>query len=173
MIRRIFSHIIVLLLIFMLPIACSTPEPTSTQIPPTATPTNTATPLPELCEGVEGTCVEFRFEPGKCTRVGPEFIPAGEMILIFSNYNNTIFEGGIDLEILDEGKTWKDMRGKIGPDGSSSSQPEWSVDVANARLLPGGKSTSDRELTAGTYIAVCWTVDTHRIWLAEQLVVEE
>ena len=125
-----------------------------------------------LCEGVEGTCVEFRFEPGKCRRVGPEFIPAGEITLIFSNY--TSGEKGFDLEILDEGKTWSDMRRQIGPDGSLSSQPKWSVDVANAMVLPGGNYTSGRDrLTAGTYIAVCWTVETHRIWLAEQLVVEE
>ena len=181
-------RIIVLSLICLLPIACSAPQPTrtpdpptatsvsptatETPVPPTATATSTPTPLPFLCEGVEGTCVEFRFEKSRCRRVGPEFIPAGEMSLIFSNYNDASFEGGIDLEMLDEGKTWGDMRGRFR-DGGSASQPEWSVDVANARLLPGGKSTSVIELTAGTYIAVCWTVETHRIWLAEQLVVEE
>ena len=125
-----------------------------------------------LCEGVEGTCVEFRFEKGKCRRVGPEFIPAGEMSLIFSNYNDASFESGIDLEMLDEGKTWGDMRVRFR-DGASTSQPEWSVDVANTRLLQGGKSTSVIELTAGTYIAICWTVETHKIYLAEQLVVED
>ena len=155
----------------------STPIPTSTitPIPPTATATSTpTTPPPMLCEGVEGTCVEFRFEPGKCSRVGPEFIPAGEITLIFSNYVYGVYESGIEFEILDEGKTWNDMRRYIGRDGSYASPPKWSVDVSNAVLFPGRNYTSARDrLTAGTYIAVCATLDNHRLWLAEQLVVEE
>ena len=180
-------RIIVLSLICLLPIACSAPQPTrtpdpptatsvsptatETPVPPTATATSTPTPLPFLCEGVEGTCVEFRFEPGKCRRVGPEVIPAGEVTLIFSNYKGE--ESGFDLEILDEGKTWNDMRRRFS-DGASGSQPEWSVDVPGIGvfLLPGSNHTSVHELPAGTYISICYLYASHKIWLAEQLVVE-
>jgi hypothetical protein len=124
-----------------------------------------------LCEGVEGTCLELRFEQGRCRRIGPETIPAGEVTLVFSNYTDS--ESGIDLEILDEGMTWRDMRG-LFLDGQNASQPEWSVDVANSGLMwPGQYSESQKELTAGIHVVLCWTNPQHRIWLAEQLVVEE
>lgn len=93
------------------------------------------------------------------------------MTLIFSNYTSD--EGGVDLEILDEGKTWMDLRRHGGGDGVSASQPEWSVDVKSYIMLPGGNYTIDQELTAGTYVSVCWTMVPHKIWLAEQLVVED
>lgn len=170
-ITRRFSQIIALPLIIMLLAACGTPQPTSTQIPPTAIPTSSPTPPPELCDGVEGTCVEFRFVSGSCRRVGPEFVSAGETTIIYSNY--TSGESGLDLEILDDGRTWMDMRRHI-TDGTAASQPDWSVDVGvHALLLPGGNRSIVHELTAGIYIVVCYTGVPHRIWLAEQLVVEE
>ena len=92
------------------------------------------------------------------------------MTLILSNYRGV--ESGIDLEILDEGKTWMDMRRRV-TDGSRASQPEWSVDVTSYMMLPGGNYITDQELTAGTYIAVCWTNIPHRMYLGGQLVVEE
>ncbi|NIR67941.1 MAG: hypothetical protein GWN61_25120, partial [candidate division Zixibacteria bacterium] len=80
------------------------PSETLTPVPPTATVTYTPTPLPVLCEGVEGNCIEIRYERDSCIHIGPENIPAGQVTLIFSNYASG--NAGIDLEKLDEGKTW-------------------------------------------------------------------
>jgi len=146
--------------------------PTPTQVPPTATATSTSTPVPLLCEGVEGNCVEFRFQPDKCRRVGPEIVPAGKITLIFSNY--TSYDAGIDLEILDEGKTFKDMlRYMGGLHVYAGSPPEWSVDVAGGDMRPGQYEESQEELTAGIYIAVCGTISPHRVWLANGVLVVE
>ena len=178
-IRRISSLIIIWSLIHLTLVACSTPQPTSTQIPPTATsvpPTATVTPPRALlCEGVEGECVEFRFETESCRRVGPEIVSAGNITLIFSNY--TEYVSGVDLEVLDEGKTWNDMLKQMGGLGDyNGSQPRWSVDVTGVSGLSQDEfRIKPKELTAGTYIAVCWTSGSqHDIFLADGgLVVED
>lgn len=180
----------VLILIYLLPVACSTAQPaitptpptatftsipptaTNTPVPPTATATDTPAPRPPLCEGVEGTCVEVRFEEDGCTNVGPEIATAGQITLIFSNYNS--IGAGVDLEILDEGKTWDDMRGWIGREPATGAvQAEWSKDVLLVRMSPGGTTTRQLELTAGTYVAICWRGSPHLVWLGGQLIVED
>jgi len=180
---------ILLILIYLLPVACSTPQPTitlipptatftsvpptatNTPVPPTATTTNTSTPLPSLCEGVEGNCIEIRFEKDSCTHVGPEIVPARQITLIFSNH--TSINAGIDLEILDEGKTWGAMSSYMAPLPFTGSQPEWSKDVIMLSLPPGENTTRHKELTAGTYISVCWQSNPHLVWLGGQLIVED
>jgi hypothetical protein len=212
--KRLFLRMIVLTLVSLLPVACSTPQPTitpipltatftsvpptatntpvpptvtntpvpptptskpptatNTPVPPTATTTYTSTPLPALCEGVEGNCLEIRFEKGSCTHVGPETVPAGQITLVFSNYTSS--NAGIDLEILDEGKTWGAMKTYMSPLPFTGSQPDWSKDVITRSVHPGESTTSQIELSAGTYISVCGRSNPHQVWLGVQLIVED
>ena len=153
-----------------------TPTDTPTQLPPTATSvplTNTPTPWPSLCEGVEENCIEIMYEGKDCTHVGPEIVPAGQITLIFSNHTSGSI-ANIDLEKLDEGKTWGSMYNYMSPLPFTGSQPDWSRDVITATGLDPGKSTTrQKELTAGTYISVCWQRGSNQTWLGGQLIVED
>lgn len=146
------------------------PTTTSTPSSPTDTATSTFTPPPPLCEGVEGACLEIRFDEESCTHIGPEIVPAGEITLIYSNYGTRNI--GIDLEILDEGKTWDNMSTYIGPSPSNRNQPSWSHDVATGGAIPGGNTTKHLELSVGRYISVCWRMNPHLVWLGGELIVE-
>jgi hypothetical protein len=140
---------------------------------------STPTPLPLLCEEVDGNCVEVRFESlGKCRRIGPEIFPTGKITIIFSNY--TDFNSGLELEMLDEDKTWKDVYDFMGGGGIySGPQPEWTFDIiGTAGLEPGWFSIKDIELTAGSYISLCRTSAAssigYRLYLADsELIIED
>jgi hypothetical protein len=119
---------------------------------------------------VEGPCLEIRFDGGNCSHVDPEILPAGDITLIFSNYHNR--DIGFDLEILDEGMTWDNMSAYMGPSPSNAFQPSWSQDVAAAGASPGGSTSRNTTLAAGTYISVCWHNNPHLTWLGGELIVE-
>lgn len=172
MIRRKLLLIIIIWALIQLPlIACSNQQPANTPVPPSPTtipPTATARPpRPFLCEDIEGSCLEFRFEMYSCHRIGPETLPAGEITLIYSNYTDQ--RGAVDLEKLDEDKTYQDMLTYMrGLGAFSGMQPEWSVDVTGGSMDPGEFIINPKELGAGTYIAVCWqTKPPHDIFLAD------
>ena len=147
------------------------PTATNTPVPSTATITNTPTPRPSLCEGVEGDCLEIRYEKDNCTHVGPEIVPAGQITLVFSNYANSAV--GIDLEKLDEGKTWQAMSNYMRPLPFMGSQPDWSSDVIMVSVPPGDSTKRQEELTLGIYISVCGQSGRPGVWLGGQLIVED
>ena len=189
--KSLLPRKIVLILVSLLLVACSKNQPTVTlisptatytpipstatytPIPSTATITNTPTPWPSLCEGVEENCIEIIYEGKDCTHVGPEIVPAGQITLVFSNHTSGSI-ANIDLEKLDEGKTWDDAYNYMSPLPFTGSQPDWSIDVIKSPALDPGKSTTrQKELTAGTYITVCWGSGSYGLWLGGQLIVED
>jgi hypothetical protein len=143
-------------------------KPTDTPVPSTDTPT----PWQSLCEGIEGNCLVVMFEDENCKHVGPEFVPAGQFTVIFSNHTDRT--SSMDFEKLDEGKTWDDMNHYMSPLPFHGDQPDWSTDWINIGGLSPGKNMSwQQELNSGTYISICWQVGTHDKWLGGGLVVED
>ena len=68
-------------LLFALLTSCATaaPEPTATDVPPTATPE------PTSCEEVEGICLELTFDGESCIYEGPTDLNPGPVTIIFHN----------------------------------------------------------------------------------------
>ena len=166
----------------------SAPEPTLTPtylptdtIRPTATPTstftptpirtNTPTPLPSLCEGVDGNCIELRNDKNGCTHIGLEKLPAGQIAIVISNYASSAVL--IDLEKLDEGKTWQNMSNYMRPLPFMGSQPDWSRDVMKVSVPPGNNTTRHEELNKGIYVSICGQSGRPGVWLGGQLIVED
>ena len=105
--------------------------------------------------------------------------PTGAIPVLISNKSGELLELSRNI-IKDEvlgilGKTWKDMLQHMGGLGNySGSQPDWSVDVTGAMMPPDRFYKKQKELSAGTYISVCWTNVPHKIYLADGgLIVED
>jgi hypothetical protein len=79
----------------------------------------------------------------------------------------------IELERLDEGKTWSSLLRYLGPLPAMKSQPDWSTDVLIIALAPGESYKRQEELTAGTYISICGQSAPYQVWPGGALTVED
>ena len=79
----------------------------------------------------------------------------------------------IEVEVLDEGKTWSNTLSYLGLLPSMKSQPDWSTDVVIAALAPGENHTRREELSAGTYVSICGQSVPYQVWPGGLMTVED
>ena len=106
-------------LLFALLTSCATaaPEPTATDVPPTATP------KPTSCEEVEGICLELSFDGESCTYEGPTDLKPGPVTIILLNESDGWASTNL-MKLLGD-KTLQDVSHYFSPEPSDKHAPSW------------------------------------------------
>ena len=153
------------LLVLLTSCAAAIPEPTATNVPPTATPE------PTSCEEVEGVCLEFSFDGESCTYEGPSDLKPGPVTLIFHNESDGWAETILMRSVGD--KTLQDFLDFYGEEPSTQAPPSWSFTIPGSweKINAGEFHFWEGDLEPGIHVFVCvkavaWP-DVSTVWIGK------
>ena len=138
-------------LLFALLTSCATaaPEPTATDVPPTATP------KPTSCEEVEGICLELSFDGESCTYEGPTDLKPGPVTIILLNESDGWASTNL-MKLLGD-KTLQDVSHYFSPEPSDKHAPSWTFSYPGVwKDIEAGESHFwEGVLEPGIHILAC------------------